>query len=117
MLTKVIDMAMPVIVNEDKLDKFLGENPVAVIDFWGVTCMPCKVMAPLIEQLADEYSGRCAFGKFKVDGKWKLVGRRYNVLSVPTLLVYKDGKNVKRLTGYSPTSTPGMLRETIEELV
>ncbi len=110
-------MASPLKVDEDKLDKFLGENPVAVIDFWGTTCMPCKAMAPLIDQLADEYSGRCAFGKFKVDGKWKLVGRRYNVLSVPTLLVYKDGKNVKRFTGYSPTSTPGMLRETIEKLV
>jgi thioredoxin 1 len=110
-------MTLPVKVDEDKLDKFLEENPVAVIDFWGVTCMPCKAMAPLIEQLADEYSGRCAFGKFKVDGKWKLVGRRYNVLSVPTLLVYKDGRNVKRFTGYSPKSTPRMLRETIKELV
>ena len=110
-------MTSPVKVDEDKFDKFLEENPVAVIDFWGVTCMPCKAMAPLIEQLADEYSGRCAFGKFKVDGKWKLVGRRFNVMSVPTLLVYKDGKNVKRFTGYSPTSTPGMLRETIEKIV
>ncbi len=112
-----MDMASPLNVDEDKLDKFLGENPVAVIDFWGTTCMPCKAMAPLIDQLADEYSGRCAFGKFKVDGKWKLVRRKYNVLSVPTLLVYKDARNVKRLTGYSPTSTPRMLRETIEKLV
>ena len=110
-------MASPLNVDEDKLDKFLEENPVVVIDFWGTTCMPCKAMAPLIDQLADEYSGRCAFGKFKVDGKWKLVGRKYNVLSVPTLLVYKDGKNVKRLTGYSPTSTLGILRETIEKIV
>ncbi|MBA7614351.1 Thioredoxin [subsurface metagenome] len=110
-------MTSPVKVDEDKFDNFLRENPVAVIDFWGTTCMPCKAMAPLIDQLADEYSCRCAFGKFKVDGKWKLVGRRYNVMSVPTLLVYKDGRNVKRLTGYSHTSTPGMLREIIEKLV
>ena len=110
-------MTLPANVDEDQLDKFLGENPVAVIDFWGVTCMPCKAMAPLIEQLADEYSSRCAFGKFKVDGKWKLVGSRYNVLSVPTLLIYKNEKNVKRFTGYSATSTPRMLREIIEELV
>jgi len=110
-------MTSTVFVDEDQLDRFFAENPVAVIEFWGDKCMPCRAMAPLIEQLADEYSGRCAFGKFKVDGKWKLVGRRYNVLSVPTLLVYKDGNNVKRLTGYSPRSTPVKLRETLDELV
>ncbi|TRO47746.1 thioredoxin [Candidatus Bathyarchaeota archaeon] len=110
-------MASPVDVDENRLDGFLGDNPVAVIDFWGVSCMPCKVMDPLIDQLAEEYSGRCAFGKFRVDGKWKLVGRRYNVMSVPTLLVYKDGKNVKRMTGYSPRSTIKTLRDTIEALV
>jgi thioredoxin 1 len=110
-------MASPVEVDEKRLDEFLGDNPVAVIDFWGVACLPCKAMAPIIEQLAEEYSGRCAFGRFKVDGKWNLVRRRFNILSVPTLLVYKNGKNVKRFIGYSPRSTPVKLRETIEELV
>ena len=110
-------MASTTNVDEDSIDAFLGENPVAVIDFWGATCIPCKAMAPVIEQLADEYSGRCSFGKFKVDGKWKLVGSRYNVMSVPTLLVYKDGRNVNRFTGFSPRSTPVKLRNAIEKLV
>ena len=106
----------PVEINEDGIESFLRENPLAVVDFWGTSCIPCRIMAPVMEELAEEYSGYCAFAKFRVDGKWKMVGRRYKVMSVPTLLVYKDGKIVKRMTGFSASSTPRTLRKTLDSL-
>ena len=72
-----------------------------LVDFWAEWCMPCKMIAPAIEQLATDFSGRLKVGKVNVDQENELAGR-HNIVSIPTLLVFKDGKVVRQKVGAVP---------------
>lgn len=69
-----------------------------VVDFWADWCGPCKQIAPIVEELATEQAGKIQFAKIDVDANPD-VSRRFNVMSIPTLIVFKDGKESKRLVG------------------
>ncbi len=70
-----------------------------VVDFYAPWCGPCKMLAPLLEQLAAEFEGRLKFGKLNVDNAATLAGS-YNVTGVPTLAVFRDGKLVDSMVGF-----------------
>ena len=72
-----------------------------LLDFWATWCGPCRMIGPIIEQLAVEYSGRLKVGKINVDEEGDLASR-HGVNSIPTLLVYKDGKIVNQTAGALP---------------
>ena len=72
-----------------------------MIDFWASWCGPCKMIAPSVEQLADEYVGKAVIGKVNVDEQPELAGR-YGVMSIPTLLFFKEGKQVGMIRGAYP---------------
>lgn len=80
--------------------RFIGRDGVIIVDFWAEWCMPCRLLAPIIEELASEYSGRVAFGKVNVD---KPLGRvlavTYSITAVPTIMVFKDRVLVERIEG------------------
>lgn len=80
--------------------RFIGRDGVIIVDFWAEWCMPCRLLAPIIEELASEYSGRVAFGKVNVD---KPLGRvlavTYGITAVPTIMVFKDRVLVERIEG------------------
>ena len=93
-------------ITDDNYQSFIAENPMAVIDFWGPKCSNCKALAPHIERLADEYNGKCAFGKYNVDGRWDHVASSFNVKGVPSILVYKNGKLIDHVLGYDNKTIP-----------
>lgn len=77
-----------------------SKEPV-LVDFWAVWCMPCRAIAPAVEALATEYKGRAKVGKLNVDENQQ-VAARYGIRSIPTLLVFKDGKPVDQIVGVQP---------------
>lgn len=75
-------------------------NPV-LVDFWAPWCMPCRMMAPVIEQLAVEYNDRLTFVKVNVDEN-EQTATKYRVMTIPTIALFKNGEIVDRFAGYTP---------------
>jgi thioredoxin 1 len=72
-----------------------------LVDFWAPWCAPCRNIAPIIDELAGEYAGQVGFGKVNVDENPKLA-TEYGIRSIPTLLIFKDGKPVRQIVGLRP---------------
>ena len=85
-------------LDESNIKEFVDSHSLALIDFWGPKCSGCIAIAPYIDELAEEFDGRCAFGKYKVDSVrvWAIVEEKYNVEFVPDIVVYKEGEVVYR---------------------
>ncbi len=77
---------------------------VVLVDFWAEWCPPCQMMAPIIEEIAQEYQGRAKVGKLDVDANRETSGR-FGITAIPTLIVFKDGEAVKRFTGVTDKET------------
>ncbi len=88
----------PFHVNDTNFDEAIKNNQVALIDFWAAWCGPCRALAPTIEELAHDYSGKVLVGKLDVDESPK-TAECFQVFSIPTLIVFKDGCEVERLVG------------------
>ena len=80
--------------------KFIGEG-VALVDFWAAWCGPCKAIAPIIGEVAAEFKGRAKVGKINVD-ECEDVAKEYGVMSIPTLILFKNGAAAERAVGMRP---------------
>ena len=94
--------AHPVTVTDANFAQEVEESPLPVLlDIWAPWCGPCRMIAPVIEQLAGELAGRVKVAKLNSDEN-QMTASRYNVRSIPTLLVLKDGKEIDRIVGALP---------------
>ena len=82
--------------NFDK--EVLNSKVPVLIDFWASWCGPCRMASPIIDQLADEVAGKAIVGKINVDEEEELA-RQFSVMSIPTMIVFKDGKPIERISG------------------
>lgn len=88
-------------VNEASFEEKILAAPLAVVDFWASWCGPCKMVAPTIDALATEYEGKAVVSKVDVDENQALAGR-FGVMSIPTVLFFKDGVEIDRKVGVMP---------------
>lgn len=88
----------PIILSDASFSSEISKYPLMVVDFWAAWCGPCRMVAPVIEQLAKEYAGRVAFGKLNVDEN-PLTSNEFEVQSIPTLLIFKNGEAVDGIIG------------------
>lgn len=91
-------------LNEKTFDETIKAGQPVAVDFWAEWCMPCKMFAPVLEELSDELDGKALFCKVNIDDNAELA-QKYDVAMIPTLIVFKDGEPMERLVGVHPKST------------
>ena len=85
------------LTQETFLEEIKGQKPV-LVDFWASWCGPCRMVAPVIDGLSEEYEGRITVGKVNVDEQGALAAQ-FGIVSIPTIILFKNGGEVKRLIG------------------
>ena len=88
----------PITLTDSNFQEKLEEYPLVLVDFWAAWCGPCKMMEPVIEDLAQEYEGDIVFGKLNVD-KNQRIPSQFQVSGIPTLILFKNGEMVDKMVG------------------
>ncbi len=92
-------MSAEVIVDASNFDQEVINSDIPVIvDFWAEWCVPCKMIGPILEEVADDYAGRLKVAKLNVDEAGEIAAR-FNIISIPTLMVFKDGEAAAQQVG------------------
>lgn len=99
---------------DSNVNEVIASGKPVVIDFWATWCGPCMRLAPVIDELAEEFADQAVIGKYNVDEETELSGQ-YRIMSIPTILFFKNGEQVRdlRMTG----ATKDQIRERIEKLL
>ena len=104
-------MSKPVSIDDSNFDQTVLQSAKPVLmDFWATWCKPCLMVAPILDELAEEYDGRINFVKMDVDQNPKTAAK-YSIMSIPTLLIFKNGEPVSHIVGVRPK---GELKEILE---
>ena len=91
----------PVDLTEANFNEVVKSHPVVVVDFWAPWCGPCRVVSPVLEQLASEMAGQATFAKLNVDDN-PTISQQFGIQGIPTIMVFKDGEPVDGLVGAAP---------------
>lgn len=96
------------IKTDEYAEEVVNASGLVLVDFWATWCGPCRMVAPILEQLAEEYAGKLKIVKVNADEESDLLGR-FDISSIPTILVYNNGQIVRTIVGAKPK--PGILKE------
>jgi thioredoxin 1 len=91
----------PIEVSDATFKDMIQNHPLMVVDCWAPWCGPCHMVAPVVEEMARDYAGKILFGKLNVDEN-REVATQYQIMSIPTLLVFKNGQLIDRIIGAMP---------------
>ena len=105
-------MSKPITIEDNNFEEAVlrAKTPV-LVDFWAQWCGPCRMVAPVVEELAQEYEGRVGFGKVDVDQNPNIASQ-YGVMSIPTLILFKDGKPISNIVGFRPKA---QLKQSLDD--
>jgi thioredoxin 1 len=92
---------MPIELADATFNEVIRKYPLVVVDCWAEWCAPCRMVGPVVEELARDYCGRIVFGKLNVDSNVR-TAQQYGIMSIPTLLVFKNGQLANQLVGAMP---------------
>jgi len=107
-------MSKTIVVDESNFDSMVLEAKAPVlVDFWATWCGPCRRIAPIIEELSEEYDGKVIFGKVDTDQNPSLASK-YGLKSIPALLIFKDGKLISSMIGLQPKDK---LKKSLDTIV
>ncbi len=104
---------MAIVITDSNFDELLSAELPLVVDFWAEWCGPCKMIAPVVEELSSEYSGKVNIGKMDVDDNNE-IATRYGIRNIPTILFFKNGQLVDKQVG---ATQKGALAQKIEALL
>jgi thioredoxin 1 len=107
--------AVATVTDAEFESEVLGSEQPVLVDFWAGWCAPCRMIAPMVEDLAVEMSGRVRVLKMDIDANPDTPGR-FGIMSIPTLIIFKNGQPAERTVGYR-SNLKGDLREKLEALV
>src|ERR1051325_3660046 len=96
-------MATPITLTDTNFRDAVNKYPLLVVDFWGPWCGPCRMMSPVIEQLATEFAGRVVFGKLNIDNN-PITANTFGIQSIPTISIFKNGRNIDGVVGVTSKS-------------
>ena len=88
-------------ITDQNFGEVTGGAGLSMVDFWATWCGPCRIVAPIVEAIADDYAGQLTVGKLDVDANQR-TATQYNVRSIPTILFFKEGKVVDQVVGAVP---------------
>ena len=103
-------MSVKHFTNSAEFDSAIQTAPVAMVDFWATWCGPCKMLAPVIDSIAGKYGDKAVIAKVDVDANPGLAAK-YGVMSIPTVIFFKDGKEIDRKVGVQPA---GVYTQTLD---
>jgi thioredoxin 1 len=105
-------MAKPITITDaDFEQKVLKSETPVIVDFWAPWCGPCRVVAPILEELAGEYEGQVTVAKINIDEYQRWQGT-FGIMAIPTMIVFKNGEEINRIRGAAPKR---ILKEAFDE--